>query len=257
MPAFTESRAWRGCGCLSRYSVITAPDASPRNAGILVQWTVPEMLAQDPSAALVLREFHHRVANTFTVLSASLRRDLSSFEDPRLRDVLAHHEQQIVNFGVLFRFLAIGASQEALSSEAHFRPFIEALARSVLTPIGARCEAFITDDSVPAVHCERMALIITELVMNAAKYAFQDCPAGTVRIGIREDKGIWLCSVSDNGMGMMYRPKGIGSQIIDALVRTMGGRMIIRSGRWGTQVLVLFPADPVTQLTASPELGAF
>ena len=162
-----------------------------------------------------------------------------------------------MNFGALFRFLSIGARQEALSSEAHFRPFIEVLAKSILAPIGARCEVFITDDSLPAAHCERMALIITELVMNAAKYAFQDYPAGTVKILIREDKGLWLCSVSDNGPGMMYRPKGFGSQIIDALVRTMGGRMIIRSGRWGTQVLVLFPADPVTQLSGSPELGAF
>lgn len=207
-----------------------------------------EMLTHDPSAALILREFHHRVANTLTVISASLRRDLSSFHDPQLRDILTRHEHQILNFGALFRFLAVGTHQESLSSEAHFRPFIEVLAKSILTPIGARCEAVITDDYLPGAHCERLTLIITELVMNAAKYAFQACPAGTVRIVIREDRGIWLCSVSDNGLGMLYRTKGLGSQIVDALVHTMGGRMIIRSSKRGTQVLVVFPADPATQL---------
>ena len=215
------------------------------------------MLGQDSSAALVMREFHHRVANTLTVFSASLRRDLSSFDDPRLRDVLARHEQQIVNFGSLFHFLAVGARQEALSSEAHFRPFIEVLAKSILAPVGAQCEAFLTDDVLPAEHCERMALIITELVTNAAKYAFQNRPGGRVQIAIREDNGVWLCSVSDNGAGMLYRPKGIGSQIVDALVHTLGGRVTIRSGRWGTQVMVSFPADPVPQLPNRPGLGAF
>ena len=221
--------------------------------GFIPGQTVAEMLNHDSSAALVMREFHHRVANTLTVFSASLRRDLSSFDDPRLQDILARHEQQIVNFGSLFHFLAVGARQEALSSEAHFRPFIEVLAKSILAPVGARCEALITDDVLPAAHCERMALIITELVTNAAKYAFQNRPGGMVRIAIREDRGVWLCSVSDDGAGMMYRPKGLGSQILDALVSTLGGRVTVRSGRWGTQVLVSFPADAVLQWPGSLE----
>ena len=221
-----------------------------------VQQRVAEMLGQDPSAALVLREFHHRVANTLTAFSASLRRDLSSFSDPRLRDILARHERQIVNFGTLFHFLAVGARQETLSSEAHFRPFIEILAKSILTPVGARCEAFVTDDVLPAPLCERMALIITELVMNAAKYAFQGRSGGTVQIAIRENGGSWLCSVSDNGVGVMYRTKGLGSQIVDELVRTLGGTITVRSGRWGTQVLVSFPADQALQWPNSPRGAA-
>jgi two-component sensor histidine kinase len=219
----------------------------------MVQQTVAEMLGQDPSAALVMREFHHRVANTLTVFSASLRRDLSSFKDPRLQDILTRHEQQIVNFGSLFHFLAVGARHEDLSSEAHFRPFIEVLGKSILAPVGAKCEAFLTDDVLPAAHCERMALVITELVTNAAKYAFQNRPGGLVRIGIWEEKGIWHCSVSDDGAGMLYRPKGLGTKIVDALVNTLGGRVTIRSGRWGTQVQVSFPADPVAQLTRAPD----
>ena len=231
---------------------------NPRNAGMPnrpVQQTVTEMPGQDPSAALVLREFHHRVANTLTVFSASLRRDLLPFTDPRLRDILARQERQIMNFGALFHFLAIGARQESLSSEVHFRPFIEILAESILAPAGARCEAFITDETLPAVLCERMALIITELVMNAAKYAFPDRAGGIVQVAIREENGAWLCSVSDNGIGVMYREAGLGSQIVDALVRTLGGKMTMRSGRWGTQVLVSFPADPAPQLPGSPGFG--
>ena len=200
---------------------------------------------QDPS--LMLREFHHRVANTLAVFSASLRRDFSSFDDPRLRATLARHEQQLANFGALFHFLAVGARQDAISSETYFRPFIEILAKSILAPIGARCEVFIADDLISAAMCERMALIITELVMNAAKHAFHNRPGGSVNISIRKVMAAWHCAVSDDGIGAMHRQKGLGSTILDELASSMGGRVTIRSGLEGTQVLVSFPVTPEQQ----------
>jgi two-component sensor histidine kinase len=213
------------------------------------------MCWSDPSADLVLREFHHRVANALSLFSASLRRDLSSFNDPRLRDILTHHERKMLNFGTLLHFLAVGARHDVVSSEAHFRPFIEVLTESILAPVGARCEAFIADDLLPASHCERMALVITELVMSAAKHAFPDGAGGRVQIAIRRENGTWLCSVSDDGIGVMYRVTGLGSRIVDALVQTLGGRISVRSGRWGTQVLVSFPADPQLAGTARLDLS--
>jgi two-component sensor histidine kinase len=221
----------RGCGFALRH---------PQRGD--TSWGEPVLsLEPDPAAALVLREFHHRVANAFTIVSATLRSDLRGLDNPQLRNILAQHERQILDFGRLFRFLAMGVSEQDLSSESYFRPFIEVLASSVLTPIGARCEVFIADGLLPAEKCERLALVITELVMNAAKYAFRGKLDGIVRIVIYHDDDVWLCSVSDNGSGLTYRSKGLGSQIVDALLEVLGGRMAIHSGKSGTQVLVSFP----------------
>jgi two-component sensor histidine kinase len=114
----------------------------------------------DPSTALALRESHHRVANTFSVVSAALRCDLLACDDPNLRTVAERHEQRLLDFATLFRFLAIGAYAQELFCEDYFRPFIEILARSVLVPVRARCEVLIKDDFMLTAECERMALII-------------------------------------------------------------------------------------------------
>jgi two-component sensor histidine kinase len=196
----------------------------------------------DPNAALVLREFHHRFANTLTIVSATLRCDLVSFDNPRLRRVIAQHERQVLDFAKLFRYLAMGASEQEMSSEAYFKPFIEVLARSVLSPLGTRCEVFIADGLLPAKKCEQLALIITELVMNAAKYAFRDRRDGTVRIEICRDQDLWFCSVSDDGGGMSRNSKGLGSKIVDALLAILGGEITTYSKKSGTQVLVSFPS---------------
>jgi hypothetical protein len=51
----------------------------------------------------------------------------------------------------------------------------------------------------------------------------------------------WRCVVSDNGIGMDEADRSTGLNIVDALVRSLKGRLIIRSGASGTCVCVILP----------------
>ena len=86
-----------------------------------------------------------------------------------------------------------------------------------------------------------VGLIIVELVINASKYAFADRKNGVVRIDMIRSGRNWHCIVSDNGIGMDGADRSTGLNIVDALVRSLNGRLIIRSGASGTRVCVVLP----------------
>lgn len=50
--------------------------------------------------------------------------------------------------------------------------------------------------------CERLSLIIVELVTNAAKHAFPDQQPGLIRIEAFYGDGFWHCTVKDSGVGL-------------------------------------------------------
>jgi len=191
---------------------------------------------------LAIREFNHRVANTLCLLSVGLRQDFIHVTSPELKAALRRHERQIISIAELHRLLGADAGSEKCAIAAHFQPLCNALACAVLAPLNVRCEAFLADETLRAEQCTKLALIISELVINAAKHAFPANKAGSVRIEIVHEGGICRCTVSDDGIGLGSGPAGCGSGIVSVLVAELAGRIFVQSGKWGTAISVMFPA---------------
>jgi two-component sensor histidine kinase len=78
-----------------------------------------------------------------------------------------------------------------------------------------------------------MGLSTTELVINALKHAFPGGAAGVIIVNYESAAGTWRLSVSDNGVGMssgLAEPIriGLGTSIVEALTRQLGGRVLTR-----------------------------
>ncbi|WP_038935398.1 sensor histidine kinase [Bradyrhizobium japonicum] len=191
---------------------------------------------------LVLRESHHRMKNTLTLLGASVRRD---FSRPGTRDMsgaVDRFEQRIVAFGRLYQLLSDSDSLSAVSVEAFFENLCEALSEAVLEPAGIRCEAAIESGALPASQCHRLALMLTELVTNAAKHAFPNKNDALIRIEIANRDDAWLCTVADNGIGATGPLQGTGSRILEGLARSIDARLQGEAGQGGTRVTIVMPA---------------
>jgi two-component sensor histidine kinase len=191
---------------------------------------------------LVLRESHHRMKNTLTLLGASVRRD---FSRPGTRDMsgaVDRFEQRIVAFGRLYQLLSDSDSLTAVSVEAFFENLCEALSEAVLEPAGIRCEAAIESGALPASQCHRLALMLTELVTNAAKHAFPNKNDALIRIEIANRDDAWLCTVADNGIGATGPLQGTGSRILEGLARSIDARLQGEAGQGGTRVTIVMPA---------------
>jgi two-component sensor histidine kinase len=187
---------------------------------------------------LLLREMHHRLANTLTMLTGVLWHEFAHSESPELRTSLARCEARIVAFGNLHRALVVGAAHDWISIQNYMENLCEALSEALLKPLGARCEVFADAVEFPSERCERLGLVIAELVTNAAKHAFHGRSGGLVRVELFNRNDSWVCVVSDNGVGTATASLGVGSKILKQLVHALGGTFVRRSGRSGTSVIV-------------------
>jgi two-component sensor histidine kinase len=196
----------------------------------------PEACSNDQY--VLLREQHHRMANTLTLLSAMLRSEFHEAADLTVDQVLERHELRLVAFGNLHRLLTVGAPTGYIDLGEYLEDLCEALSAAVLNPLGLRCQVSVTDCNWPRENCERLGLVVTELVMNAAKYAFDGSQDGVVRVEFDNSQGGWLCTVSDNGQGVTSSTAGVGSRIVTDIARAMGARVLVRSSSRGTSVMV-------------------
>jgi two-component sensor histidine kinase len=83
--------------------------------------------------------------------------------------------------------------------------------------------------------------VITELVTNAGKHAFRGRNEGLVRVELVNKIDSWICIVSDNGVGAETASVGVGSKVVEHLVRALDGNLVRTAGRNGTSVAVSFP----------------
>lgn len=100
-------------------------------------------------------------------------------------------------------------------------------------PITIRVEA---DDSlVGSDKAVSMELIVTELVINAIKYAFPvNRSDAAIVVAFQGGGEGWSLSVSDNGVGPLAGASsaggGLGTAIVEALVKQLGARIETPSG---------------------------
>jgi chemotaxis protein methyltransferase CheR len=89
-----------------------------------------------------------------------------------------------------------------------------------------------------------IGLIVTELVINAVKYAFPTNKAGgLVRVLYESHGPDWKLIVSDNGVGKSAdqeaeTPGGLGTIIVKALVQQLDARMEVVSSDAGVSVSI-------------------
>jgi two-component sensor histidine kinase len=211
---------------------------------------VDSLAALDPTGRgddedIVLREAHHRMNNTLTLLTAWLRLDFASVALTCLPEAIDRFEGRILAFGELHRLLAIGGGRGEIPVREYFECLCRALTASILEPRGLRCEVNIEEGFIEAKRCERLGLVVAELVTNAAKHAFPSQEIGQkdgrVRVDAFYRNGCWCCRVSDNGIGAADASRGCGGMILEGLTRSMGANMIAESSCRGTMITIVLP----------------
>ena len=191
-------------------------------------------------------ETHHRLMNSFAILCSILERELNTC-DPRNRVALDRSVRIISAHGGLHRCLAFGTLRSPVALGEYVTKLSRCLSEAVL-PMGVTCVAVTDESFMPAVQAERLGLVLCELVINAAKHGFPHKRTGLVRIEVARQDHRWCCTVTDKGGGFpdALPAAGLGTQILEALIRRLNGRMIVQSTAEGATVTLLFPLAPAT-----------
>lgn len=194
---------------------------------------------------MLLDELNHRVKNNMQMLHGLLEAALRETESTEARAVIGDASrrvaamsaaQQLLYADATPRSFAIGDFLHAVSASAR-----QAFPENVSVHIDAADGQLSNDVSVP------LALILNELLTNAAKHGVSRSTGGRICISLKRADGFAILAVEDDGPGFdpgETRRHSSGLGLVTGLARQLGGAFSVERAP-GARCIVRFPEGPV------------
>ena len=199
---------------------------------------------------ILLKEVNHRVKNSLQVVSSMLQLQARSVGDPDLSERLNEASSRVNAVGRAYERLAYNADYENVDLVEYLRQIV-----GDLEPTVAPCKIEFDAPEEIQFAADRailVGLILNELVSNAGKYAYPDCPGGSIWVRlVQPDNKSILVSVRDEGVGLPlgFDPtasKGLGTRLVNALSKQLGAELTRPMSPIGTDCELLVPLKPAT-----------
>lgn len=191
---------------------------------------------------VLLREMEHRVANSLQIIASILLLKARSVTSEETRQHLKDAHQRVLSVAEVQRHLHAATGSDEVEVASYLTKLCSSLASSMIGESHAVELKVIADaGKIGSDRAVSLGLIVTELVLNAIKYAFPVPTADALILVTYETDGSdWKLTVSDNGVGKdsEIKSSGLGTAIVDALVHQLEARIDIASGPDGTSVSV-------------------
>jgi two-component sensor histidine kinase len=192
--------------------------------------------------AILLQEVQHRVANSLQIIASVLMQSARKVQSAEVRGHLHDAHSRVMSIAAVQRHLAASSIGD-VALRSYFTQLCESLGASMIHDPKQLSIVVTVDDSVVSAHVSiSLGLIITELVINALKHAFPDHRQGKIGVDYRSDGRSFTLSVEDDGVGMptTHKPKpGLGTGIVEALARQLGGTVSLSDAQPGTAVTLV------------------
>lgn len=226
---------------LLAFSDITARRAIEREKEELLRLAEELLREKD----VLLREMQHRVANSLQIIASILLLKARAVTSEETRHQLQDAHQRVMSVAEVQRHLNVAEGIDQIEVGSYLTKLCDSLAASMIAesqPISVRVMA--DKGRIGSDKAVGLGLIVTELVINAIKYAFPtDRADGLILVTYEVDGADWKLTVSDNGIGKdkagaAGKSAGLGSAIVDALVKQLDARMETLSSPAGLSVSV-------------------
>ena len=194
----------------------------------------------------VLRnEMNHRVKNSLMIVASMLQLQAKDIEGPTATAHLEEAANRVAAVASAHDRLFQGSDIERLDLGKYIEGVCKDLDASVprcVIHMDAEDDIELSSDSAISV-----ALVVNELITNAAKYAYPGRTDGKIHISVKaaaDDK--LAVSVRDEGAGLppdfdLARPKGLGMRIITSFVHQLSGTLDIHARNPGTEFVLTIP----------------
>ena len=203
---------------------------------------------------LLIKEIHHRVKNNLQIVASLLNLQANRIRVPEARAEFASARDRVRALATLHRYLYSEGDLQTLNMRSFLQELggqlFQAIGEKQGSRIGLHIEApeiaMATDQAVP------LALVVTEAISNAVKYAFPGGRSGQVRVSLRElGEGMARLVVEDDGVGIPAGRTdtetgvrdGLGIQLIRGFSRQLGAQLDVREDS-GTRYILTFPLRP-------------
>lgn len=217
-------------------------------AGIVAQIDVTDRIHAERALAeavrvkdVLLHEVNHRVKNSLQVVSALLSLQISGAREPQLRSALSEARNRIAVVAAMHQRLYSTSEHDRVD----FGEYMTDMATETLESLGATERITLSTDVAAGVvvllnQAVPLALVVSELVTNAIKYAFPDDQPGTLHLALHREGAGMRIAIADDGVGLPadfdpQQASGLGMRIVTALIRQVRGALTIARQERGTR----------------------
>jgi two-component sensor histidine kinase len=190
---------------------------------------------------LLVREITHRVNNELASAIALVALSAKRAETDEVKVALSGIMELLCNFARVHRALEMPANDAALDASAYLRDLCQSISRSKLEHCGIALVFVGSPLLLGAKSCWRLGMIVSELITNAQRHAF-DSTGGTIRVELHSSGSLIGCRVSDNGCSRGPVSPGQGLKIVEGLARGLNGKILQRFELIGTTSVLVFPS---------------
>ena len=211
---------------------------------------------------LLMQEIHHRVKNNLQVVASLLNLQASRIRQPEARAEFQAARDRVRTLATLHRHLYAHGELHTINMREFLIELCSQLFQAMGEKAGERLRLEIeapelkmsSDQAVP------LALIVTEAVSNAVKYAFPGGRRGSISVTLKADQSHAELEIFDDGVGIPAgrveteagTRDGIGIQLIRGFARQLGATLQVEEGH-GTRYKVHLPLQQ--KRLQSPMLG--
>lgn len=181
----------------------------------------------------LLREMRHRIANSLQIIASILLLKAGSVSSEETKNELRAAHQRVMSVATVQSHLQASDGIERIEMGPYLKKLCAGLASSMVGP-KQQVDILVAagEGSLPSSHAVSVGLIVTELVINAIKYAFPKHHASArIRVEFEKAKSDWKLVVSDNGIGRRRASNpntstGLGTVLIAALAKKLNAQIL-------------------------------
>ena len=201
-------------------------------------------IARDRAEAM-LREVNHRVGNSLQLVSSFMSLQLRHLADEGARAALKESQARIEAVAHVHRRLYTSGDMSSVAMDEYLEGLIGELSQS-LCPDKDGCTIHLeaTPMRVTTDQAVSLGVVVTELVTNAVKYAYEPGKPGQIRVSLGQDPmGRAILTVEDDGPGMgdgAVKGTGLGGKIISAMASGLRSAVEIDKAHKGVRARLAF-----------------
>ncbi|QYF86201.1 histidine kinase dimerization/phosphoacceptor domain -containing protein [Brevundimonas sp. PAMC22021] len=194
----------------------------------------------------LIREVNHRVQNSLTLVSSFLGLQAREQTDRVAAAALQEARQRVRAVSAVHTRLYQDTQSVSVDLARYVDDLIEDLGASTGPEWRDAIETQLAPISVESGRSVTIGLILTELIINSQKYAY-DGAVGSVCIQLSEpEAGVLRLSVQDRGRGGHQSGAGFGSMMIQSLVGQLGGTLDYYDRSPGLEAVLRARIDALT-----------
>jgi len=194
---------------------------------------------------VLLAEMQHRIVNSLQIIASILMLKARQVTSDETRQHLQDAHRRVMSVAAVQQHLHSSERLDLVDIAPYLSKLCSSLGESM---IGEGRPATLTvradPSTVQSADAISLGLIVTELVINALKYAFpHENKAATIAVTYEINGTDWKLSVADNGVGRAEHsglaPKGgLGTSLVKALAHQLDAQVETISGPAGMNVSV-------------------